>query len=204
MHDYLIYGCEIINCIPTREPMDDRYTYCKGWEDFEGMKISVIGAYQSDFDRYGCWIDPGMTRCRDYIYVTKIIIGFNSKNFDDRLMTANGMPIETNYDILEEVRIAAGWEADYRSVPRGFSYRLDDIARANGMAKTGSGALAPMLWQDGKQQEVIDYAINDVKITKAILDLGLAGELIDPNTEKLLQLNPLPEPLPYRVINNAT
>ena len=72
------------------------------------------------------------------------------------------------------------------------SYKLDAIARANGMAKSGDGQMAPLLWQQGKRQEVIDYALNDVRITRDILKLGLKGELVDPNTNKLLQLASLP------------
>jgi hypothetical protein len=78
-------------------------------------------------------------------------------------------------------------------VPKGWSYKLDAIAKANGMAKTGTGELAPIMWQRGQKQEVIDYCLNDVRVTTAILELGLAGELADPNTGKKLRLAPLEE-----------
>jgi hypothetical protein len=70
---------------------------------------------------------------------------------------------------------------------------LAKLGQANGFPKTGSGELAPKLWQDGRFQDVIDYCLNDVKITNEILHLGLKGKLIDPNTGRPLTLAPLPE-----------
>jgi hypothetical protein len=45
------------------------------------------------------------------------------------------------------------------------------------------------LWQIGKRQEVIDYCLNDVEITRKIWELGLEGKLIDPNTGDFIQFN---------------
>lgn len=68
---------------------------------------------------------------------------------------------------------------------------LHAVAKANGMSKTGTGSLAPKLWQEGKRQEVIDYCLNDVTLTYKLLNLGLDGKLKDPNTGKSLKLRPL-------------
>lgn len=187
MENYVIYDCEIIKCIPTKEARFDDYEYCDGWHDHANMGISVIGYYQSHVDSYHAIVSSDLHNFPVVVAGCKIV-GFNSRSFDDRLMAANNMPVKTDYDLLEEVRIAAGFAAHYSSVPKGYSYSLDAIARANGMAKTGSGALAPQLWQQGKHQEVIDYCLMDVKITKTLLDLGMAGKLIDPNTGSKLQL----------------
>ena len=192
---HLLYDCEIIKCIPPKTgALDPDLEYCNGWEDYANMGISVVGwavlgegASISDFS------DPAhFEYFRSELAAKAVnVIGFNSRNFDDRLMAANGINITTTYDLLEEVRIAAGFEAHRESVPKGFSYSLDAIARANGTQKTCSGALAPVLWQQGRKLAVIDYCLNDVHITKLLLNLGLAGELADPNTGNLLQLRGL-------------
>jgi hypothetical protein len=120
-----------------------------------------------------------------------IVIGFNSKGFDDKLLSYNGIEVETTYDLLEEIRYAAYSSRSWEDCPKGHSYKLDTIAQANGMAKSGSGELAPKLWQDGKHQEVIDYCLHDCVITAKLLNLGLNGQLIDPNTNSKLQLKQL-------------
>ena len=194
---FLIYDCEIVKCIPDRKRFNDpTYQYCKGWGDFEGMGISVIGFSHEDHTNYliaDPSIDGDFEMLQDFAALAShhIIVGFNSRNFDDRLLAANGVNVATDYDLLEEVRIAAGYSADYRSVPAGHSYSLDAISRANGAAKTGHGALAPQLWQDGKHKEVIDYCLNDVVLTLKILQMGLEGQLVDPNTGKKLTLRPV-------------
>jgi hypothetical protein len=194
LKNYIIYDCEIIKLIPHKTETNlGQYQYCKGWNDHANMGISVVGFAYADGST-GYW-DSSVRSLQDLgraFASHDLVIGFNSRNFDDRLMDANGIQIRTDYDILEEVRLAAYGSIDYRDCPKGFSYALGALGAANGFPKTGTGELAPKLWQDGERQKVIDYCLNDVKITKAILDLGLAGLLKDPNTGELLRLRPFP------------
>jgi hypothetical protein len=85
------------------------------------------------------------------------------------------------------VRRSAYGSVNWQDQPEGYSYSLDAIARANGYAKTGNGALAPQLWQDGKYREVIDYCLNDCQITRKLFLKYKNGELIDPNNGKILK-----------------
>jgi hypothetical protein len=192
---YIIYDCEIIKCIPAKNEAIGIYDYCGGWNDHANMGISVVGTITHTGEELAIVPDG------DYEHVDLIaleeeaqdtfIIGFNSRNFDDRLMAAHGITIKTDYDILEQVRLAAYGSTDYRDCPKGFSYSLGKLGEANGFPKTGTGELAPQLWQQGRRQEVIDYCLNDVRLTKKILELGMEGHLVDPNTAKFLQLAPL-------------
>ena len=188
----LIYDCEIVKLIPDRNEANlSNYEYCDGWHDHSGMGISVIGYCEGLEDEpISLRCDSGSGRLSDFEAIAKssTVVGFNSRNFDDPLCKANGINIKTDYDLLEEVRIAAGFGVHYKSVPREYRYNLNTIARANGMAKSGHGELAPMLWQDGNFQEVIDYCLHDVRITRDLLRLGLDGQLEDPNTGKMLKL----------------
>lgn len=127
------------------------------------------------------------------------LIGFNSKNLDDKLLQANGIDIKTNYDLLEEIRLSAFGSTRWEDTPKGCSYSLGKIGDANGFTKTGTGELAPVLWQQGRYEDVIRYCLNDVKITHELLLLGWAGELIDPNTGKKLRIRGLDEVLPSSV-----
>jgi hypothetical protein len=58
------------------------------------------------------------------------------------------------------------------------------MVRANipDLAKSGNGALAPILWQRGQVGEVIDYCLNDVHITHELFKvmLGMSGMLVNP------------------------
>ncbi|MGB8688907.1 MAG: hypothetical protein WCD53_16435 [Microcoleus sp.] len=190
----IIYDCEIIRCIPGKDsnPMVDsqttNYEYCKGWDDFDGMGISVICAMELESDRTYTFVHPQIADFQNLVSSeeTGKICGFNSLSFDDNLCLANGIKVKTDFDLLAQVRLAAYGSESWQDCPKGFTYKLDAIARANGFAKTGSGSLAPQLWQKGKCQEVIDYCMNDVKITKELILLFLDRHLKDPNTGQIL------------------
>jgi hypothetical protein len=201
-YDCIIYDCEIIKCIPQKSgKLDPTLEYCEGWDDHQGMGISVIGYSFLGAVKTECWNSNTQTLSEmkeNFIKRTpagfspRTVIGFNSRKFDDRLLAANGLTVKTDYDLLEEIRLAAYGSISWEDQPSGFTYSLDAVAKANGQKKTGSGALAPELWQRGEYRAVIDYCKNDVAITRALLLKGLKGELKDPNTDVLLRLRPLP------------
>lgn len=202
MVNYTVYDTEIVRCIPPKDGvLVPGLQYCKGWSDFDGMGLAVVGmaiVEGNDVEYRSFIVDPMVGQVSDlealdiqFEFDMKKVVGFNSIGFDDRLMTANGFNVRSDYDLLLEVRVAAGFTADYRSVPKGYSYNLHSLAKENGMAKTGSGELAPVLWQQGQYQEVIDYCLMDVKITHELLLLGWAGDLVDPNTGKKLWIRGL-------------
>ena len=153
---FLIYDCEIIKCLPSKkEEPDPNLIYCEGWRDFNNMGTSVIGAYLSEgfsyseglhsFTNHDDSIPYHFPTFQEILSEKPIVIGFNSRNFDDNLLRANGIPIQTNNDILELCRMAGYGSTSWEDQPSGWSYSLDAIARANGVAKTGSGSLAPKL-----------------------------------------------------------
>lgn len=189
----IIFDCEIENCIPSKSGngVDTHYQYCQGWADYKGMGVSVIGHQRTGHEpEFSLSVVDFKEWLSIHAFGTEIV-GFNSKSFDDNLLSAFDPYFInfTEYDLLHEIRISAGLQADSR--PRGRTYALGAMAEANGLGK-GDGALAPELWQDGRKRAVIDYCLNDVVVTSRILELGLQGELIDPNNgEKLPKLKPL-------------
>jgi hypothetical protein len=185
----LIYDIEIIKAIPPKDDADriEGIEYCNGWRDFAGMGIACI-AYQINDEPVDVSLSAqNFRRIVSELSHTRFVVGFNSMNFDDKLLGCAFGNQFTDYDLLIEVRAAAGYWS-YKEVPQGHTYKLDAIAQANGCAKTGTGELAPIMWQRGQWKEVIEYAKNDVVVTRKLLDLGLAGELVDPNTGEKLKL----------------
>ena len=165
------------------------------------MGISVIGCYLQGFNKLtnGFYSFTNLDNsipfvCKSFQELLDegaFLVGFNSRKFDDALLKANNIFAQTDYDLIEEIRIAAYGTPHWKKQPRGSSYSLSAIASANGMKKTGKSELAPKLWQQGKRQKVIDYCLNDVRLTVDILRLGQKGKLIDPNTGKYLKLRDL-------------
>lgn len=185
----LIYDLVIANAIPGHQPRIPGINYCNSWHDYRNMGISTIAYKWSHEEGIGYCLSAHefSQMLENYSDRNYRIIGFNSKGYD-KILHAEGI-FYTDYDIIEQVRIAAGFTIDPKSVPSGFQYTLEALANCNGVRKLGNRNIAPVLWQQGYQQQVIDRCMNDVKVMDRILRLGLMGALLDPNTNKLLQLN---------------
>jgi hypothetical protein len=195
----LVYDIEIVNGVPDRDGTRlEGYKYCEGWHDHAGMGISVIGAYDYAEDRYRVFcadnFEAFLTLCAE----RAPLVSFNGLAFDDKVIDAEMapdigvMPPSTRYDILVEIWRAAGLAPRFGGKSHG-GYGLDAMGEANfGIRKSGNGALAPILWQDGRVGEVIDYCLNDIRMTKRLFDSVLASiPLICPKTGARLELRTL-------------
>jgi hypothetical protein len=175
-----IFDIEIKHGIPPKNPAErrDDLIYCAGWEDYQNMKIACIGVWDYKTDSSRIFGEHEIKDFQKFIDSHDKVVGFNNNRFDNNVLRANGVVIHANksYDILSEDFTALG------SFQKGC--RLDDIVKANFPScagKTGSGADAPELWQKGFYTKVIDYCLNDVRLTKMILDRILRfGYINDP------------------------
>lgn len=178
----LLYDCEIIKGILGKnEPQRAGIEYCAGWRDFENMGLSVICAYDYADDRYRVFTKEAFSDFAELADKRNPVVGFNSKAFDDCLCEANGLKVETEYDLLVELWKAAGLAPQF-VYPTHIGFGLDATAKANlGRGKTGHGALAPVLWQCGEIGRVIDYCLDDVRLLKELVDrVEVEGRLQDP------------------------
>ena len=190
-----------------KQPEIPGHRYCNGWTDYEGMGISVVGWAMGQWApgphgdgiidwskaRWALGNEPGLALFAEDLRQADCRMSFNGKRFDDPLLRAHGIDIPTHYDLLEEVRLAAYGSTTHKGMPRGHSYKLELIGEVNGCPKSGNGADAPVWFQQGRVQDVAEYCCGDVDASTTVLDLGLAGELIDPNTGGKLKLRSIEE-----------
>jgi hypothetical protein len=197
---YCIFDLEIVKAIPPRDEADriPGIEYCSGWKDFRNMGISCISfcvmVLQGDrvLETENFCYEWDTEIALNHITFMReddfLVGGFNSRKFDDQLLTANGIEFTSDFDILEWTIAAANLEGvKYWEMEPKRSYSLDAITKANGAVKTGKGDLAPIWWQQGEKQRVIDYCRNDSQIEAEMLRLLMAGKLIDPNTGEMLR-----------------
>ncbi len=179
----LIYDTEILNAIPPRNASERKpnVIYCNGWDDFAGMKISCLCVWDYQRDCSRVFGESNLAEFQKLIDQHDKIIGFNNFRFDDQLVKANNIviPQEKSYDILAEI---------YRSLgSRQSGCSLENVVKANfpNIAKTEKAEFAPELWQRGEQTRVIDYCLNDVLMTKKLVDkilrFGYINNPLDPS-----------------------
>ena len=190
----LIYDIEIVKAVPSPYSHHEKgIKYCSGWSDHARMGISVIGCYDYADQRTRVFCADNFSafveRAR---HSGTLLVGFNSIRFDNAVIAATineTFAEDACYDILRETWIAAGIGPEFQRGTHG-GYGLDAMCEKNfGTKKSGNGALAPVLWQQGKIGEVIDYCLNDVRLTKQLFDRVLEGvALASPKDDRPLTL----------------
>lgn len=195
----LIYDCEIKKAIAKNgESRLADVEYCAGWRDFENMGISCIGAYDYDADRYRLFMEDNFDEFDKLVAAHDVIVGFNSIGFDNELIkAARETPVlmevgHKSYDILVEIWKGAGLGPKFE-YPSHMGFGLDACCKANfGTEKSGHGAVAPVDYQRGNYGRLVDYCLNDVVLTKQLMDRILErGEIVDPRDgASVLQVAP--------------
>lgn len=186
-------------------PGNDAQCYTKiGWENKAALGLSIACAYDYR-DEALHWVDSHTLAgvMQDWVTRQVIFVGFNSRTFDAALFrailrhAADATPevqslcdafkllVNTKgYDLLE-----ACWNAD----PAGKRIRginnLDSLCEANGYPrKEMDGALAPVLWRQGRYAEVIAYNVGDVQRTRLLFEQSLRGEPLQRVNGRAVQL----------------
>ena len=190
--DAVVYDIEIIKAIQGKnEDRLEGIEYCNGWHDHEGMGISVIGAYDFVEDRYRTFCEDNITEFLALVDNRKVRISFNGVGFDDKVInsciTCGVSLLKDHYDILREIWLHRGLNPDRFNWRTHGGFGLDAMCQANGLGgKTGNGALAPVQWQRGQIGSVIDYCLQDIKLTKDLFVLSQQGKIKSPKGGELL------------------
>lgn len=115
-----------------------------------------------------------------------LLVGFNSYEFDNPLMEATtGIRLSNpHYDLLQEIWNALG--------ERKKGFGLGPLSeRTLNLEKSGEGARAPELFQTGRFAELHDYNLNDVFLTRMLVNQVIAhGYVTRPDGSALLVNKP--------------
>jgi DEAD/DEAH box helicase domain-containing protein len=140
-----------------------------GWDNYAALKISVVGVYSYIEDRYYCYEENEMDKLTELFSDARRIVGFSMNRYDipvlnnyfQRIKNAPKLWEMERIDLLEEIEMATGSRVS-----------LDRLAGANlGASKTHHSSEAGALYREGKIDELKEYCVNDVKLTKELYDL---------------------------------
>ncbi|HVM76792.1 MAG TPA: ribonuclease H-like domain-containing protein [Candidatus Paceibacterota bacterium] len=167
-----------------------------GWDNFPALKISVVAAYSYAQDKYFCFEEHEMDNIAELFSTAKTIVGFSMNRYDVPVLnhyflkTGNGAPNlweKERVDLLEAIETIMKQRIS-----------LSRLAEANlGIKKEHSGKEAITLFKAGKIQELKEYCINDVKLTKELYDLYRAQNFFmmpDRNTGEMVKVA-FPKPI---------
>ncbi len=178
----IIYDLEIQNAVPSNNIRLNDVKYCKGWDDHVGMGLACLCLYDYANDQYRIFDEFELDELKTIIVQAECIVGFNHIRFDNKVLQTYDVIIPENrcYDILREIARADGTPDKIGGLS------LNAVCQANfNISKNGDGANAPVLYQNGAYGKLYDYCLNDVRLTKRLLDKIIrTGRIINPRTGK--------------------
>src|SRR3989338_6542130 len=125
-----------------------------GQEHIKKLDASFVGVYSYNKDAYFSFFENQFGELHELLKKAGLIIGFSINRFD-----IPGIP---RLDLLEEVEIGLGSRIS-----------LDILAKTNlGIGKTHHGLEAIKFYREGNFEELKNYCLNDVKITKELYELA--------------------------------
>jgi DEAD/DEAH box helicase domain-containing protein len=140
-----------------------------GWNNFGALKISVVGIYSYMEDKYFCFEESEMDKIAAMFAKAKELVGFSMNHYDIPVLSAYFSKISPDLDLWKKDRfdIASKMEAE-----TGRRISLSRLAEANlGEKKDRHGSEAITLFKDGKIEELKNYCLKDVRLTKELYDL---------------------------------
>jgi DEAD/DEAH box helicase domain-containing protein len=131
------------------------------------LKVSVVGVYSYRQDKFLCFEESEMNEFRALLEQSKKVVGFNIKHFDIRVLESylNGFDWRSVeiIDIMEGVYNKLGHRLFLNSIAQ--STLKEEKAAASGLE-------AVRMFKEGKMEELKNYCLEDVRITKEIYDFG--------------------------------
>ena len=136
-----------------------------GRDNFQALDTSMVCIYSYSQDKYFSFDEHQLQELGEFFKDDNLIIGFSINRFDIPVLNKH-YPFDLfslpRYDLLDEIELQLGRRIS-----------LNKLAKTNlGVQKTGHGLDAPILYREGKIDELRDYCLNDVKITKELYDLA--------------------------------
>ena len=145
-----------------------------GYQNLTDLLISFVGVYSYQQNAYLSFFENEFDQLKSVLQNAGLIIGFSINRFDLPILNKHlGINLNTieNIDILDDIEQKLGHRVG-----------LDWLAQTNlKIGKTGHGLEAIKLYKEGKLEELKNYCLQDVKLTKDLYELGKKqGHLLVP------------------------
>jgi len=135
-----------------------------GWDHVEKLGISVACAYDSKTDEFKAYTEDNLKELID-LCEERLVIGYNVRGFDLPVMVPYGLTI-SRLDVFDIMY-------DLETLTRQRFLKLEAVARGTlGAGKSADGLQAVAWWKSGQIQKIIDYCMQDVKVTKEVFLFG--------------------------------
>lgn len=134
--------------------------------EHKDLGISVVGLYDYSTGQLKAFVENEFGELFSILENASVLIGFNLDSFDLPVLQAyypGDVKQFKTFDILSDVRKILGRRIS-----------LDDLAKATlGQGKSGNGLQAIAYYRKGMWDNLKQYCLDDVRLTKELFDYGL-------------------------------
>jgi DEAD/DEAH box helicase domain-containing protein len=128
------------------------------------LNVSVACAYDSKTDQFLSFREEEMSKLIE-LCEERLVIGYNIRGFDLVVLSRYGLEAK-NLDIFDIMY-------DLQTLTRQQYLKLEAVARGTlGTGKSADGLMAVEWWKQGQIQKIIDYCMQDVKVTRDLFQFG--------------------------------
>lgn len=135
-----------------------------GWEHVAKLGVSVACAYDSRTDEFLSFKENELARLID-LCEQRLVVGYNIRGFDLPVLVPYGLDIKKLdvFDIMYDVE----------ALTRARFLKLESIAQGTlGVGKSADGLQAVEWYKAGQIQKIIDYCLQDVRVTRDVFEHG--------------------------------
>jgi len=133
--------------------------------DHRLLGVSVVGTYSYETDRFRAYREEEFDELFQLLERSSLIIGFNSREFDLPVLQpyyVGRVDTFPQLDLLEEIKNSLGKRI-----------ALNEFATETlGVKKSGHGLMAITYFNEGRWDELINYCLDDVRITRDLYEYG--------------------------------
>jgi len=135
-----------------------------GWDHVDKLGVSVACAYDSKTDQYYSFLENELKKLIE-LCEERLVVGYNVRGFDLPVLVPYGLEIK-HVDVFDIMY-------DLEALTRQRFLKLEHVARGTlGTGKSADGLKAVEWWKAGEVQKIIDYCMQDVKVTKDVFNHG--------------------------------
>lgn len=138
----------------------------------ESMEITVVGLFSFKDGAYHAYFRDELSTLADELKDAEMLVGYNNDHFDTPILNKY-MPFDltsiASLDIMKELQQEIGHRVG-----------LNSVAGATlGDYKSASGKEAMVMWEEGRLDELKQYCLDDVKLTKEVFDFAFTKKKLN-------------------------
>lgn len=151
-----------------------------GSNDPASLSLAVVCIHDSATDSFTSYFEEDLPKLWPVLEKADLLIGFNSDHFDIPILNkyySGDLQRIKSIDLMKEIKKVLGRRIG-----------LNAVASATlGTEKSANGMLSTVWWRKGEKQKVVNYCLDDVRLTKELYEYAMKNGRIKFPDGKLIR-----------------